>query len=58
VSIGYETERLCWRCRLRRLVNTMRYRCLRLVQVPFGWAFWAIEKAKSRLQDRRDNGEW
>jgi hypothetical protein len=58
MSVGREPERLCWRCRLRRLVNTMRYRCLSWLERPLGSGFWTVHTKKSRLQDQRDNDEW
>jgi hypothetical protein len=58
VSARPETKDLCWRCKLRRLLKTVRYRCLSWVAARLGRGFWTVHKAKSRLQDERDNGEW
>jgi hypothetical protein len=58
VSAGRETERLCWRCRVRRVLNTIRYRCLSWLEKALGSGFWNVHAAKPRLQDRRDNGDW
>jgi hypothetical protein len=40
---------------LRKLSMRARYHALRLLQAPFGFAFWMIEQRKSRLQDRIAN---
>jgi hypothetical protein len=58
VNTGHKEKPLTWREGLRKLINTMHYQALSLVLVPFGAAFWRIEKAKSRLQDQRANERW
>ena len=39
----------------RKLITKAEYHALRLVQLPFGFVFWLIEKRKAWLQDRIDN---
>jgi hypothetical protein len=58
VSAERKRRPFTWRERFRKLTNTTHYQGLRLLQSPLGWAFWTIEKAKSRLQDQRDNEGW
>jgi hypothetical protein len=38
-----------------RIELTAAYRALALLQAPFGFVFWKIEKRKARLQDQIEN---
>jgi hypothetical protein len=39
----------------RKLIVSIKYHALRLLQAPFTYVFWAIEQRKALLQDRIEN---